>query len=68
MAPSKFGAGEGSWSRAGEGRDGPAGEEGAAGRREVWQDLGRGETGTEEREQPGQRHWHEEKPRDQKLG
>ena len=66
-ALSKDGAGKGNWSRAGEGRDGPADEAGAPARSETCQDLGRGQTGTEERQQPGQRHRHKEKPREQKL-
>lgn len=35
---------------------------------ETCEDLGRGETATEEKEHPRQRNQHKEKPKEQKLG
>lgn len=68
LAPSREGAGQEKWSTAGKEMNGPTDEVGALERTEVCQDLGRGETGTVEREWPGQRHLHKEKPREKELG
>lgn len=58
LAPSREGLGKENWSTAGKGKHGPTDEVGAMARMKICQDLGRGETGTIERKQPGQRHQH----------